>query len=304
MAVYNGQDFLVEQLESIRLQTLEAAEVLIFDDCSTDNSVLIIEKFIKHYSLPNWRLTINEKNLGWRKNFYVALTHAKNEYIFLSDQDDIWEHDKCELMVKFMQQQKSCELLMSNYHAFSEDKEIKIPYPMLFQSNNKRFKKHRVKAANFLMVFRPGCTYCLRRDFFNSIFGIWIDGVSHDTFIYHQSLINDSAFLFNYRAIHFRRHRNNNSPIHQRTKSARLDDFATSLNLIGEYKKNLDHLPADNYNKVLVTLETAEKFLICRRGFIKHPCFNSLLQLTKCGINNYPAIRNFIGDLIIGFRQD
>lgn len=303
MAVFNGQDFLFDQLESIRLQTLKPTEVIIFDDCSTDSSVEIIREFISRYSLPNWKLKINETNLGWRKNFYVALTHANEEYVFLSDQDDIWELDKCERMIKFMQRQRSCKLLMSNYRAFSEDREIKIPYPMLIQSNSKRFKKHGSKVACLLTVFRPGCTYCVRRDFLNSIFGIWIEGVAHDMFIYHQSIINDSAFLFNYRAIHFRRHKNNNSPIHQRTKRARLNEITESLELIKEYKKNVGDLSTESLNRVLLTLETAEKLQIFRLQFFNNPGFRSVIQLVKCGINNYPSIRNFIGDLIIGFCQ-
>ena len=54
MSVYNGSKFLLEQMESIRLQTLQPNEVIILDDCSTDNSVKIIEEYISKYNLQNF----------------------------------------------------------------------------------------------------------------------------------------------------------------------------------------------------------------------------------------------------------
>lgn len=70
LSTYNGSQYIEEQLDSLRNQTYTADEVLISDDCSQDNTVQIIETYIKKYELLNWKLEVNEKNCGWQKKFY------------------------------------------------------------------------------------------------------------------------------------------------------------------------------------------------------------------------------------------
>lgn len=96
MATYNGSKYLEEQLESLRIQTQPIDEVLIFDDCSSDNTVLIAEQFIRKYSLNGWKVFRNEKNKGYRLNFLEGALLATKEVIFYCDQDDIWEKNKVE----------------------------------------------------------------------------------------------------------------------------------------------------------------------------------------------------------------
>ena len=64
VATYNGERFILKQLESIYNQTEAADEVIICDDCSTDKTVEICKDFIKKRSLSNWRISVNEKNAG------------------------------------------------------------------------------------------------------------------------------------------------------------------------------------------------------------------------------------------------
>ena len=53
MTTYNGADYLLEQLESLRTQSLMADEVIIVDDCSTDNTVELLDMYIQKYHLDN-----------------------------------------------------------------------------------------------------------------------------------------------------------------------------------------------------------------------------------------------------------
>ena len=59
MAVYNGEKYLIKQLQSINNQTNKIDEVILIDDCSKDRSVEIVEEFIKENQLDNWKLIIN-----------------------------------------------------------------------------------------------------------------------------------------------------------------------------------------------------------------------------------------------------
>ena len=100
MAVYNGEKYLIEQLDSIRKQTYPIDEVILIDDVSTDNSYELIHQYIDGYKLVNWKLIKNENNLGYRKNFKKGLEIVDGDIIFLSDQDDRWHLNKIEVMVE------------------------------------------------------------------------------------------------------------------------------------------------------------------------------------------------------------
>ena len=67
MSSYNGEKNIKKQLESIQAQERPADEVLIRDDGSTDNTVEIVRQFIRVHHLKNWRIEINQENLGWRR---------------------------------------------------------------------------------------------------------------------------------------------------------------------------------------------------------------------------------------------
>ena len=116
IASYNGSEFLVEQLDSIRNQTMPPDELIICDDCSNDATVNVAEHYIKENNLTDkWRVSINEQNMGYADNFDNAAKQARGELIFFSDQDDIWNPDKIEIMTKIMDEHPECKVLCSDY---------------------------------------------------------------------------------------------------------------------------------------------------------------------------------------------
>lgn len=112
MATYNGGKYIERQLTTLLEQTRRPDEVIICDDVSTDNTAQLVQKFIKEHSLSDkWHFSINEKNLGYRKNFAQALAKATGNYIFLADQDDEWHADKLAKMTALMQQKPEIKAL-------------------------------------------------------------------------------------------------------------------------------------------------------------------------------------------------
>ncbi|MCQ2441204.1 MAG: glycosyltransferase [Clostridia bacterium] len=93
MTSYNGEKFIKTQLSSLLKQIRKPDEVIIVDDVSTDNTVEIIKDFITENGLYDWKLTVNEENLGFKQNFKKALSLATGDIIFLCDQDDDWCED-------------------------------------------------------------------------------------------------------------------------------------------------------------------------------------------------------------------
>lgn len=90
IATYNGARYLDEQLKSILCQLGAGDEIVISDDGSTDDTLKIIDNIHD----PRIRLLINSGRHGVIGNFENALKAAQGDYIYLCDQDDVWESNK------------------------------------------------------------------------------------------------------------------------------------------------------------------------------------------------------------------
>lgn len=99
IATYNGEKYIKEQLLSILKQLSDDDEVIVSDDGSKDNTLQVIS------SLEDKRLKVfhNEGRHGVVPNFENALRHVNGDYVFLSDQDDIWADNKVEVCLKYLQ---------------------------------------------------------------------------------------------------------------------------------------------------------------------------------------------------------
>ena len=84
---YNQESYVMESLQSVINQDYKPIELIIVDDCSTDNSKSIIEKWLLDH--PEIQLIANETNLGSTKSFNKALAISKGAYIIDLAADDI-----------------------------------------------------------------------------------------------------------------------------------------------------------------------------------------------------------------------
>ena len=101
MATYNGAKYIQEQIESILRQTIQDFELIICDDCSTDDTCDIIYQLQKKDN--RIRLIKNEYSLGFKNNFLKAISLCKGEYIALSDQDDVWYENHLSILYSAIQ---------------------------------------------------------------------------------------------------------------------------------------------------------------------------------------------------------
>lgn len=85
--VYNGEKFLKETIESCLKQDYQNKEIIVIDDCSTDNSIEIIEKYKNIIKIKN------EKNLGINRSINKAVKYCNGEYLLFLGHDDKLEHD-------------------------------------------------------------------------------------------------------------------------------------------------------------------------------------------------------------------
>ena len=96
LTTYNGERFLREQLDSLYTQTLLPDEVIVCDDCSTDNTLKILEEYSIKYGLQYYR---NDSSLGVNANFFRAISLCHGDYICICDQDDVWMSHKIATLV-------------------------------------------------------------------------------------------------------------------------------------------------------------------------------------------------------------
>ncbi|WP_417740596.1 glycosyltransferase [Rosistilla oblonga] len=89
MSTYNGERFILEQLESLANQSRLPKELVIGDDQSTDKTVAIIKSFANTAPFPV-SITVNEQNLGFERNFLETASRCSGEWIAFCDQDDVW----------------------------------------------------------------------------------------------------------------------------------------------------------------------------------------------------------------------
>jgi glycosyltransferase involved in cell wall biosynthesis len=100
LCTYNGERFLKEQLDSLLWQDYPHFEIVAVDDASGDGTVEILREYAQRD--PRLRYQRNPANLGFRKNFEVALQGCRGELIAMCDQDDIWLPDKLSTLVDAM----------------------------------------------------------------------------------------------------------------------------------------------------------------------------------------------------------
>ncbi len=97
MATYNGSAYIQEQLDSFVRQTRQPDELVVCDDCSTDETMDILQDFREQAPFPV-RLYRNASNLGFIKNFEKALSLCSGDILLLSDQDDVWFENRLEIV--------------------------------------------------------------------------------------------------------------------------------------------------------------------------------------------------------------
>ncbi|MCF0056994.1 glycosyltransferase family 2 protein [Dyadobacter sp. CY356] len=95
LCTYNGEEFIKEQMDSLLCQSYANLEIIVVDDCSTDNTVSVLNQFVVNNT--KIKLYRNDRNLGYNKNFEKAIKLCNGAFIAMCDQDDIWDTDKIKI---------------------------------------------------------------------------------------------------------------------------------------------------------------------------------------------------------------
>lgn len=100
MAIYNGERYIKEQIDSILTQSYSNWILYIRDDGSCDNTMSIIKKYIQKYPEQIFLLEDSLSSQNVKENFNILLQSVpKFDYYMFADQDDVWEKNKISVLL-------------------------------------------------------------------------------------------------------------------------------------------------------------------------------------------------------------
>ena len=238
MTVYNGEKYLLEQMDSILNQSYLPNEIIISDDCSNDRTMNLLEKYNNNKNIEI-KIYKNEKNLGFTKNFEKAIFKSTGDLVFLSDQDDVWYKNKIETIINKFNENPDINLII--HDADLVDANLKKTNLTSISQAKSGFKNTDVLITGALSVFK--------KDLLKYILPFPQDLLGHDGYIHFIAKNLGSRLVINDNLQMLRRHTGNTS-----------DWVASSLKKINQldvFKNQFLSNRAKNYNDRLVIVDRA-----------------------------------------------
>lgn len=221
MATYNGALFIKEQIESIVNQTYPPDEIVIVDDCSTDDSVSIIEEILKNSAIKR-KIVRNEFRVGWRQNFINVMSLCECDLIAFCDQDDVWEANKLEVLVSSF---VSPDIKMVYHNAILIDK-----IGNAIGSLNEKARGEKIRSPSLTMDFwKPifGFSIVFRKELLQ-FSPYWIYSIdklnkeekaAHDQWVFFLSSVLGEIIYVDSNLVRYRIHGNNSVGLRVSSKS-------------------------------------------------------------------------------------
>ncbi len=272
LCTYNGEKYLKQQIDSILNQTTPVHEIIVCDDCSTDATKTILEDY--QIKFPDvFKLYFNDINLRSNKNFEKAIDLTTGDYIFLSDQDDLWMPEKVEKTLQVFKENPTAEGVFSNANLIDDknnflfDNKISLWDSVYFFENKipKPIDLYRILVlkGNFL----TGATFCIKKEVkeFCFPFKTLDKDFLHDEWFAYILSERNTLFYSTEKLISYRIH--NNQQIG-----------------VGEIQKNIDKVKKMPKNLELIL------------GIYQPKSFNDFKSLTRVYFRQYEKYLNLSGN--------
>ena len=209
MTTYNGAQYIEEQLESIRKQTCKVDEIVIVDDGSSDNTVELVRDYADKYPECRIRLEQNEKNLGYKKNFYKAISLCHGDITFLCDQDDSWFANKVEKMCHVLKEHPEIGVLSSAFVQM-DGKGNKGEQKSVYQRKMNEGELVCVPISDLIFHnISQGCAMTMRKDIRDAFLKQFDETIPHDWIINIVAAISKKCYYWNVPMFFYRIHDNN-----------------------------------------------------------------------------------------------
>ncbi len=322
LATYNGEKFLKLQLDSLLNSTRQPDEVVIIDDCSTDNTAQVVRGYIVEHNL-DWKFSVSDSNLGYKRNFYNCLEKCTGDVIFLCDQDDVWYSGKIAEITAIFESDPQVLGVNSSFDMIDANGEILIPF-----GNDKRktanhglikfgISKGEIATIDLKTILKynisPGCTCAFRKEAVEEYLKISKCIMPHDWELNIIAASHSGLRFYNNPFIGYRQHGNN-------TIGLSTDNSFGPFNFRGNTDVRFDVLKmqiaqrdiniayCDRENKAQVKFlkkldvfcKNREKILYekrffqCVKNFLVYPCLRNVATI---------HLRGLLGDILFVLKH-
>lgn len=203
MATYNGEKYIKAQVESILSQIGMEDELIVSDDCSTDSTVHVLESFgdarIKIF-INNRDKSKLDKVQCVTTNFEHALSKASGDYIFLSDQDDVWHPDKVKIMSRYLRDYDYVQCT-----CIETDCDL---HPLDMDRSETHINRNKYKSL-FIDTPYMGCCTAITRNLLNKCLPFPRGIQSHDRWLGFVAAFGFSIVFITEGLVYYRRHGDN-----------------------------------------------------------------------------------------------
>lgn len=204
MATYNGADYVSEQISSILCNLEKEDELIVSDDGSVDETLEIIRDF---QSRDERIRLLTGSHQGIISNFSRAIEASSGEYVFLSDQDDVWDNNKVSKVIRTFQERPEAKVIVHNARLIDSTGE-RLPMT-LFEL--RQSKPGLIK--NIIKNSYVGCCMAFRRSVLAKAMPIPTKVAMHDWWIGLWGEIERGSVFINEELMGYRRHETNASSL-------------------------------------------------------------------------------------------
>lgn len=235
MTTYNGSKYIIKQLDSLKNQSRKIDELVICDDCSTDNTVELVNDYIKSNNLEGWNIYSNENNLGFINNFKQAIKKTTGDIIFLCDQDDEWCVNKISTMTDIIEKNNQVKLLSCSLAFIDENSRSYTPSNIpLWYGKMISTPQNEITPIDFINIcnanFAPGCTMCFTREICDKYCNMDYEyELPHDWLIALIASVDNGYYHLNTSLINYRIHSSNTIGVSKAKKSENAEQQLSRL---------------------------------------------------------------------------
>ena len=211
MAVYNGEKFLKEQLNSILNQSYCNWKLLVYNDGSKDGSKKILEEYSKKYNEKIICLNGEKNSKSAVVSFKKLLAISKEKYVCFCDQDDVWHKDKLKLSLKKIKELEKREKekpILIYTDLVVVDEKLKVLKNSFAKFQRLSLKEKPLKKL-IVQNNITGCTVLINKSLVKICGEIPKKALMHDWWLGLVALCFGKTFFLNQKTVYYRQHKKN-----------------------------------------------------------------------------------------------
>lgn len=224
---YNCEKYIQETVNSVLKQKYTDFEIILIDDCSTDNTLSIIKEYQKKDA--RIRVFFNEKNIG------VALTRNKGvevanaDYIAFLDSDDVWYEEKLEIQMQYMLTHENVDMTATSYELYDGEMINKInTYEIPENINyNMMLYENVIGLSTVIMKKKVFSVFKMSNEYMHEDYELWLKLLKNDYVI-----IGIREVLVKYRVFQDSRNSNKFKSLKERIKILYYEENMSLVNIL------------------------------------------------------------------------